>query len=27
VESGAIDNPESALSRALPYLKRQWSEA
>ena len=27
VESGATDNPENALSRALPYLKRQWSEA
>jgi sugar phosphate isomerase/epimerase len=27
VESGATDNPEGALSRALAYLKRQWSEA
>jgi sugar phosphate isomerase/epimerase len=27
VESGATDNPESALGRALTYLKRQWSEA
>jgi sugar phosphate isomerase/epimerase len=27
VESGATDNPEAALSRALVYLKRQWSEA
>ena len=27
VESGATDNPENALSRALTYLKRQWSEA
>ncbi len=27
VESGATDNPEAALARALPYLKRQWSEA
>jgi len=27
VESKAPDNPEAALSRALAYLKRQWSEA
>ncbi len=27
VESGATDNPENALARALAYLKRQWSEA
>jgi sugar phosphate isomerase/epimerase len=27
VESGATDNPEAALGRALEYLKRQWSEA
>jgi sugar phosphate isomerase/epimerase len=27
VESKATDNPEAALSRALPYLKKQWSEA
>lgn len=27
VESGATDNPEAALGRALIYLKRQWSEA
>jgi sugar phosphate isomerase/epimerase len=27
VESGATDDPEHALSRALPYLKRQWREA
>jgi sugar phosphate isomerase/epimerase len=27
VESGATDNPEAALGRALKYLKRQWSEA
>jgi sugar phosphate isomerase/epimerase len=27
VESKATDNPEAALSRALAYLKRQWSEA
>jgi sugar phosphate isomerase/epimerase len=27
VESSATDNPEGALSRALTYLKRQWSEA
>ena len=27
VESGATDNPEAALGRALAYLKRQWSEA
>ena len=27
VESSATDNPEAALSRALTYLKRQWSEA
>lgn len=27
VESGATDNPEDALRRALAYLKRQWSEA
>lgn len=27
VESKATDNPEAALARALPYLKKQWSEA
>ena len=27
VESRATDNPEPALTRALAYLKRQWSEA
>jgi sugar phosphate isomerase/epimerase len=27
VESGATDNPEAALTRALAYLKRQWAEA
>jgi sugar phosphate isomerase/epimerase len=27
VESGATDDPEAALARALPYLKRQWSES
>lgn len=27
VESGATDNPENALARALVYLKRQWNEA
>jgi sugar phosphate isomerase/epimerase len=27
VESGATDDPESALGRALAYLKRQWREA
>ena len=27
VESEATDNPEAALTRALPYLKRQWAEA
>ena len=27
VESGATDNPEAALGRALHYLKQQWSEA
>jgi sugar phosphate isomerase/epimerase len=27
VESKATDNPEAALGRALPYLKKQWSEA
>jgi sugar phosphate isomerase/epimerase len=27
VESGATDNPEAALGRALAYLKRQWAEA
>jgi D-psicose/D-tagatose/L-ribulose 3-epimerase len=27
VESGATDDPEHALARALPYLQRQWSEA
>ena len=27
VESGATDNPEAALGRALAYLKRQWNEA
>ena len=27
VESGATDNPEAALRRALKYLRRQWAEA
>ena len=27
VESGATDNPEAALRRALRYLKQQWTEA
>jgi len=27
VESGATDNPEAALTRALKYIKQQWSEA
>ncbi len=27
VECRASDDPESALGRALPYLKRQWAEA
>jgi sugar phosphate isomerase/epimerase len=27
VESKATDDPEAALSRALPYVKKQWSEA
>jgi len=27
VESGATDNPEAALGRALRYLKQQWAEA
>jgi sugar phosphate isomerase/epimerase len=27
MESGATDNPEGALGRALAYIKRQWSEA
>ncbi len=27
VESGATDNPEAALGRALKYLKQQWAEA
>ncbi len=27
VESGATDNPEAALRRALKYLKQQWAEA
>jgi D-psicose/D-tagatose/L-ribulose 3-epimerase len=27
VESGATDNPEGALGRALAYLKHQWHEA
>jgi len=27
VESGATDNPEAALARALKYLKQQWAEA
>jgi sugar phosphate isomerase/epimerase len=27
VESGATDDPEAALRRALRYLKQQWSEA
>ena len=27
VESEATDTPEAALTRALPYLKRQWAEA
>ena len=27
VESKATDDPEAALARALPYLKKQWNEA
>jgi len=27
MESGATDNPEAALRRALQYVKQQWSEA
>jgi hydroxypyruvate isomerase len=27
VESGATDNPEAALGRALKYLKQQWAES
>ncbi len=27
VESGATDNPEAALGRALKYLKQQWADA
>ncbi len=27
VESGATDNPQAALRRALRYLKQQWAEA
>lgn len=27
VESKATDNPEAALGRALPYLRKQWEEA
>lgn len=27
VESGATDNPEAALGRALPYIQQQWREA
>lgn len=27
VESGATDNPAAALTRALKYIKQQWSEA
>ena len=27
VESGATDNPEAALGRALAYLKQQWTES
>jgi sugar phosphate isomerase/epimerase len=27
VESGATDNPEAALRRALVYIRRQWAEA
>jgi len=27
VECRASDDPESALGRALPYLKRQWADA
>lgn len=27
VESGATDNPEAALGRALKYLKQQWEDA
>lgn len=27
VESGATDNPEAALARALSFIKRQWQEA
>ena len=27
VESGASDNPDAALERALKYVRRQWQEA
>jgi sugar phosphate isomerase/epimerase len=27
IESGATDDPEAALGRALPYLQQQWREA
>jgi sugar phosphate isomerase/epimerase len=27
VESGATDEPEAALRRAVRYLKQQWAEA
>jgi sugar phosphate isomerase/epimerase len=27
MESGATDNPEAALARALAYIKKQWAEA
>jgi hydroxypyruvate isomerase len=27
MESGATDNPEAALTRALAYIKRMWAEA
>ena len=27
VESGATDNPDAALARALKYVQRQWQEA
>jgi sugar phosphate isomerase/epimerase len=27
VESGASDNPDAALERALKYVRRQWQQA
>jgi hypothetical protein len=27
VESGASDDPDAALERALKYVRRQWQEA